>query len=407
MTALVFNCHYNGLSIIQELGRRGIPALALDSSRSIGTYSRYAHFYHCPDPQVAEEAFIDYLRKLGSCFTDKPVLFPTNDHWAVAISRHKEKLLRHYVPCVADYPVVELLVEKQRFYEWAESRNIPVPRSWRTGDADKIPEDAFPLAAKPEYRRFSSNDPEAGMRAKILDRMRLTVLRNREDLQNFIARHRELLRYFLFQEYVEGMSDSMYTIGVYADRCHEVLGLFTGRKVRGFPPDVGDCVLGQVESVPAELKVLVKQVCREIKYHGIAEFEFKRDVTTSQFKLIEINPRSWSWIGITPACGISLPWMAYADLTGVEPVPYTESNLPTGSVRYVKLLQDMENCLYKNRRSGFPDWHMSFSQWRQSLRADRLVCAEFMKDDLRVGIHAIFLFLKAFLWRMMRRGKRY
>lgn len=401
---LVFNCHYNGLSIIQELGRHNVPVLALDSVRSIGTYSSYARYHHCPDPHVEEQAFIDYLMRLGANFNDKPVLFPTNDHWAVAVSRHKEKLLKYYVPCVADYPVVKLLVEKQRFYEWALSSNLPVPRSWRNGDADEIPEAAFPLVAKPEYRRVSSNDLEMGRRAKILDRMRLTVLRNREDLENFIARHRELLPYFLFQEYVEGMSDSMYTIGVYADRKHEVMGLFTGRKVRGFPPDVGDCVVGQVESVPPELKTLVKQVCREIKYHGIAEFEFKQDVTTGQFKLIEINPRSWSWIGITPACGVSLPWMAYADLTGVEPVAYTECNLPTGSVKYVKVLQDMENCLYRNRWSGFPDWHMSFFQWLQSLRADRLVCAEFMKDDLRIGVHAIFFFLKSFVWRMMRRG---
>ncbi len=404
MTALVFNCHYNGLSIIQELGRHGIRVLALDSSRSIGTYSRYAHFYHCPDPLIKEDDFIDYLMKLGPSFTDKPVLFPTNDHWAVAVSRHKEALSEHYIPCVADYSTVSLIVEKNRFYEWALSRHLPVPRSWRSEDTSEIPADAFPLAAKPECRRIASNNIKAGKLAQIMDKMRLTVLRDREELSNFVARHEELLPSLVLQEYIEGLSDCMYTIGVYTNRQHEVMGLFAGRKVRGFPPDVGDCIVGQVETVPVELRELVKNICKEIKYHGIAEFEFKRDAVTGQFKLIEINPRSWSWIGITPACGVSLPWMAYADLTGVEPVAYTECNLPTGSVKYVKILQDLENCLYRNTRSGFPDWHMSFPQWRQSLKAERLVCAEFMKDDLRIGVHATLLFLKSFLWRMMRRG---
>ena len=32
--AVVFNCHYNGLSILQELGRRDVPCTAMDSSRS-------------------------------------------------------------------------------------------------------------------------------------------------------------------------------------------------------------------------------------------------------------------------------------------------------------------------------------------------------------------------------------
>jgi hypothetical protein len=34
--ALVFNCHYNGLSIIQELGRHGVPVYALDTWQERG-----------------------------------------------------------------------------------------------------------------------------------------------------------------------------------------------------------------------------------------------------------------------------------------------------------------------------------------------------------------------------------
>jgi len=404
--AIVFNCHYNGLSITQELGRRGVEVLALDSVRSVGSYSRFARFQHCPDPLVAENAFIDYLMQLGSQFNDKPVLFPTNDHWAMAVSRHKEDLAQFYRPCVADFSVISLLIEKQRFYEWGLSQKLPLPRSWRIVDAAMIPNDAFPLVAKPEYRRIASNDLKMGKYARIFDKLRLTILKTRKDLAEFVGQNEDLLPYLLFQEYVEGLSDCMYTVGIYADRNYEVKGLFTGRKVRGYPPDIGDCIVGQVEEVPNEIKCLVKGICKSIGYHGIAEFEFKRNSVTGQFKLIEINPRSWSWIGITPACGVSLPWMAYADLAGLESIQYTECDLPSGSVKYVKVLEDMKNCFYGNRQLGFQDWDMTISQWRESLQAEKIVCAEFAKDDVMIGVRACYSFMKSIIESLIRSVKK-
>ena len=396
MTAFVFNCHYNGLSIIQELGRRGVAVMALDSIRSIGTYSRYARYYKCPDPQVEEDAFVDYLIHMGPTFDDKPVLFPTNDHWAVAISRHKDQLSRYYFPCVADKSVIDIIIYKQRFFEWAMTQGFPVPYTWRSDDASQIPESAYPIVVKPEYRRISSNERSTGQRAVILDELRLTILQKKTDLVRFVSQYNEVMPFLIFQEYVAGLSDCMYTVGVYADSNHSVKGIFTGRKVRGFPPDSGDCIVGQVEEVPEDLKSLVKQICKSIGYQGIAEFEFKKDVNTGQFKLIEINPRSWSWIGITPFCGVSLPWIAYADLTGIEEVVYTECKLPTGNVKYVKLLEDMQNCMYRNRSLGYKSWHMSFPQWLQSLRSEKIVFAEFSRDDLLPGIRSIYAMLRGF-----------
>lgn len=397
MTAIVFNCHYNGLSIIQELGRHNVEVFALDSVRSVGTYSRYAKYLICPDPLTSEGAFIDRMLELGRSFKNRPVLFPTNDHWAAAVSRHKQALSQYYLPCVADWATMELLIRKQRFYEWAEHKGYPVPRSWKHSQIDSLAKDTFPVAAKPEYRRISGDDPAAKELSQNLDQLRLTVLKNQTELNQFVALHTDLLEYFIFQEYVEGLSDCMFTVGVYANRQYEVLGLFSGRKVRGFPPDVGDCILGQAEEVPPSLKQVVKQICRELGYHGIAEFEFKRDAVTGEFKLIEINPRSWSWVGITPACGVSLPRMAYLDLTGGQTVQYTESNVTTGTIKWVRILDDFLNCFYFNRRRGFPEWNMAPLQWWKTIRANRLVVAEFARDDLLPGLYSLYLTFKSLL----------
>lgn len=386
--AFVFNCHYNGLSIIQELGRRGVRVYALDDVRSVGTFSRYARYVKCPNPLTHEQPFIELLLELGPRFAEKPVLFPTHDHWASAVSKHRERLSEFYRPCAAGWDCTRLLIEKSRFYAWAEQRGYPVPRTWAWDQAAQIPPEAFPLAVKPEYRRISGSDPAAGRRLRALDRLRLTRLDSPAELRAFANSQAALLPHMIVQEYVAGLSDSMYTVGVYASADHRVCGLFTGRKLRGFPPDVGDCTAGQAEALPAELVEMVRRLAEEIGLEGIAEFEFKRDARTGQFRLIEVNPRSWSWVGITPACGVSLPWLAYQDLRG-EPVTDSESQAATGSVKWAKTLDDLLNCLYFNQRAGFPEWSLSLAEWRASLKAGRRVWAEFAADDPLPGLYAL------------------
>lgn len=388
--ALVFNCHYNGLSIIQELGRHGVPVYALDTFRSVGTVSRYAHYWPCPDPLHDEDGFIQFLIEKGSEFDQKPVLFPTNDHWATAIARHKQELEQWYLPCVADGPVVDLLISKDRFYQWAMERNYPVPRSYSPDEVLEGDGNIFPLIAKPIARRSPNLCADHLDLHRFLDAHRMTVINNISEYRGFASQYAGYFDYFLFQEYIPGMADRMYTVGIYADKQHEVLGLFTGRKVRGFPPDIGDCIVGQGEKMPDEITACVKEMVRDLGYSGIAEFEFKKDLSTGEFRLIEINPRSWSWIGITPACGVNLPWIAYADLTEVEPVSYTESTVENGEIVYLKLIDDLRNCLHSYRKTGYPEYHMGLRAWLKEMRGRKKVYAEFSWDDPVVGLRALF-----------------
>ena len=90
--AIVFSCHVNGLGIIRSLGRKGIPVLGLDYESNIGLFSRYCQSMHCPDPKKDKEGFVEFLIKIGPRFRERPVLFPTNDPWLMAISEYREEL---------------------------------------------------------------------------------------------------------------------------------------------------------------------------------------------------------------------------------------------------------------------------------------------------------------------------
>jgi predicted ATP-grasp superfamily ATP-dependent carboligase len=330
------------------------------------------------------------------------VLFPTNDTWAAAIAHSKEMLSHRFVPCVADYDTIQLLLDKRRFEAWTRENGYPVPRCWTVDELAEVPAGAFPLVAKPTCRRNCSNDPTNFARSRQYDRLRLTILATRRDMQSFVANQGSLVREFLFQEYVHGLSDCMYTVGVYVDSSHQVRAMFTGRKVRGFPPVFGNCIVGEAHSVPQEVKQIVRRMCSDLRYEGIAEFEFKRDAQSGEFKLIEVNPRSWSWIGITPACGVSLAWIAYSHLTGLPCSENVESIVSDGTVKWVVLFDDFRDCVSANRRAGFPEWHMGVRKWLSSLRAERLVHAEWAADDLAPWFVALWRFLCG-LGRALRR----
>ena len=59
----------------------------------------------------------------------------------------------------------------------------------------------------------------------------------------------------------------MFTIGVYADRNSDVRAVFSGRKVRGYPVEFGDCIAGESYWV----EELVEISKRLLNYWGIQE----------------------------------------------------------------------------------------------------------------------------------------
>lgn len=385
-TAVLLHCKLTGLAMVRELAKQGVRCVVMEPQRTIAAYSRYCRHMLIPDPLLYEQAAVDSLHAFCEQEAEPPVVFPLSDEWVTALAKHKERLSQVATLCVADWATVLTVVEKDRFYRQGELRNYSTPKTWRFAEAMALTEVAFPIVAKPVYRRVSFNEDKLRL-IKTLNRLRCVVLADRQALQTLWEREVAVRELLLFQEYVPGMSDCMYCIGIYANAASEVLGLFTGHKIRGFPADIGNCVVGENYNLPADLIALVKRIVAELKITGIAEFEFKQAEHGGQYRLIEINLRPWSWIGITPACGVNLPWIAYRDLCG-EPVFYVEPKLPNGEVKYIRLLDDAVNCLFRYPGSD-PRWHKSFGAWRRDIQAPHRVLAEFSADDRLVGMMAV------------------
>jgi D-aspartate ligase len=281
----------NGLAAIRSLGRAGVRVLAVDHRPSaLGFRSRYAERLLSPDPFEDEHRFVNFIRALGEV-----VVFPTHDDSLHAVARYADDL-----DVLAPFPawdVLERVQSKRAQLEQAAAIGIDIPA---------LEPSTFPVIVK----------PDRAVEFKRRYRRQAFRCETPAELEQAYAQTEEFGA--IVQEFVPGGDDTLYTVGSYIDADGRVLGVFCGRKLRQTPPGIGTCRVGEAvwvqEVVDDALSLL-----GAFGYRGLSQVEFKRDPRDGRYKLMEINARLWQWHGLATACGVDLPRIAYADLTGGTP----------------------------------------------------------------------------------------
>ncbi len=322
--ALTFNAHITGLAVARSLGARGVPVIALDRDPGgVGLYSRHAVVSGiCPNPITDEEGFVAYLESVGEVLDQPAVLFPTNDEWVVAVSRHRERLERYYVFPFSGPEIVEPVLNKTSLYKTAERLGIPIPRTWYLAERAPeavLPELAWPCVVKPAQQRlFYDAFGE-----------KLRVANDPGEFRRIVAEAsgHELLA----QEMIPPGPDTFYSLCSYVARDGAATGLFVGRKQAQYPPFSGTACLVDARWVPAVAE-RGERILAEFGYRGISETEFLFDPRDGEYKLLDLNTRVWKWIGLPIGCGVDLPWLAYADATGA---PLTQVRAHTEGMQWV------------------------------------------------------------------------
>ena len=299
----------NGLAAIRSLGRAGVPVLALDHRPSaLGFRSRYALPVLCPHAGESEARFVEFLSELGDVLERPAPVFATHDEGLYAIARSRDVLVdrfRYPFPAAPRFAAIET---KRAQLERAEALGIGTPRTAYPGSAAEAraaaEELGFPVLVKPSR-------PEV---FKHVHRGRHAFrCSSRDELERAYATTAAFDP--MIQEVVPGGDDALYSLGSYVAADGEPLGVFSGRKLRQTPPQIGTCRVGEAvwvqEVVDSGLRLL-----RALEFNGVSQVEFKRDPRDGRFKLMEVNPRLWQWHGLAAACGVDLPVIAYADLVG-------------------------------------------------------------------------------------------
>jgi len=299
----------NALGIVRSLGRAGVPVVACDHDpRAFGLVSRYARPVLTADPVAEPDRFVEDLQRLARDLPEPGVLFATHDDALAAIGPREDDLGEGLVRPWSPWPVMRTVLDKAGQHAAAHRIGFPVPRTLDAGgpdDADRAAAELrVPVIVKPREdatgfrRRFGGQVLEAPDAAALRDALARA------------AAHRPQV-----SEVIPGGDDALWTLGSYRDRDGRPLASFTGRKLRQWPPHFGTARAAEARWDPG-LADRCHTLLDELGFHGISQVEVKRDVRDGRDHLIEVNPRSWLWIGLARQCGVNLPLACYLDAIG-------------------------------------------------------------------------------------------
>ncbi len=336
------NNNVNNLGVARNLGRHGVPVILLDYERpSIARSSRYiSKKLACPDPSESEIQFIDFLINQGKQTDEKYIIIPTNDAAVLALSRYQEELEQYYLLPIPSFKVVETLVNKKYFYQFLDQISVPHPRTYFPADVAELEsigrEIEYPYIIKPVYSHLF--DVEFATKC--------FVIKSTQDLNYAIKRLENKKLDVIMQEIIPG--NEHYSLLTYFDRRAEPLAICGWDKLRQSPPDFGmssSLCRSAWRAAPIEIAT---QILKVLKYHGIAEPEFKKDPRDGQYKFLEINARTSVPIALPAKCGVNIEYTAYLDILGQyhgNPVS------PQSGILWINEITDLLSCI-KQIREG-------------------------------------------------------
>jgi D-aspartate ligase len=313
--AVVIGGDFQGLGIARSLGRQGVPVCIIDDEHCIGRYSRYAtHAVRVRDLKDQErtvETLLDVGRRLN---LKGWVLYPTRDETVAALSRHRRVLSEWFRVPTPAWSVIRSAWDKRETYRLADELNIPTPKTWlprNVRDLDEIG-DRMPLVIKPAIKEhFIYATKVKAWRAD-----------TREEL---VARFRQAETLLppgeiMIQDLVPGGSQQLFGYCAFFKERRAVATMVT-RYGRQHPPQFGrSCTFVETVELPI-LEELAQRFLRRMDYYGLVEIEFKLDPRDGEYKLLDVNARTWGYHKLGAAAGVDFPHILFADQLGenVEP----------------------------------------------------------------------------------------
>jgi len=300
--ALVVHSRRTGLALIRALGKKGVEVFCADTYKAEGFFSRYTkRGIVLPELiKIGNDAllthFVDIARSIDS-ENSKPYLFTGSDDYLMFFVKNWDVLSIYYRPSFeTDLKVLKSCLEKKEMYKTAERADVLIPKTYYSPlTANEV--NSYPVIIKPSLKKTDKVDV-------VKSAFRIEKAYNKDELNTYMGMLNSLNVSFVVQEYIEGGDDSLYTAGIYTHKGKLIAGC-TGRKLRQYPPELGECSFGELITEP-QLIESARRLVKEAKLTGICQVEFKKD--KGKFYLMEINPRPWSWISLIDYAGINLPY---------------------------------------------------------------------------------------------------
>lgn len=310
--AVILAGSHGAIALARTLARQGLDVWFVTNFTPLPRFSSaVAHYRTWPGAE--DPSAPDFLERLAEeNGLDGYLLIPAADSDVQMTSVHRERLSRHYTVLLPDWKALQWACDKGLASRRAGEVGLAVPRAYDIADlaAAEAADLHYPVVLKPSMRitlnRFT--------RAKVW---------RADDRESFLALYREAATLvgpdaIVVQELVPGGGECQFS---YAGLWWHGAPVtrFVARRTRQFPVDFS-YTSTFVETVD-EPKVTeaAETFLHSIGHHGLVEIEFKRDPRSGELKLLDVNPRPWSWFGLADAAGVNFGAAITALAAGEKP----------------------------------------------------------------------------------------
>ncbi|WP_421404169.1 polysaccharide deacetylase family protein [Agrobacterium fabrum] len=247
-----------------------------------------------------DDGAMAFLRQMA----EKPglkgcLLVPSGDGEVQLVSQHREELSALYKIVLPEWTDLQWLCEKPLLYKRAAELGVSIPRTYALTSAADIDglDVMFPVILKPNMGGGNTS----------IARAKVIRADDREGLKAAFADASGEIGpdNVVVQELIPGGGESQFSYAALWLN-GEPIAEFTARRARQYPVDFGYTstrveVVDNHQAIEAARKIL-----KSAGHSGLVEVEFKIDGRDGALKLLDVNPRPWSWFGLCSAAGIDL-----------------------------------------------------------------------------------------------------
>ena len=327
--AIVIEGHVQGLSNTRSLGELGIPVYVVDSGHCLAQHSKFCKkYYKCPPFNTKE--FIDFLLSLARKERlDGWFLIGSNDHVVENLSLHQERLRPFYKMLVPNKFQLYEIINKKNLLKVAKGCGTSIPETCYPENLDEAKTFHYPLLVKGNqglsfykatHKKAIQADDYPAL-VKVIDQLHQTINLDEVMIQELIpsASNNKVISFTCFAE------------------CGDIKSFWMGQKLREHPVRYGTATFAQsvyLDEIVNEATPLVKA----LNYTGVCEIEFMLDNRDGKYKLIEINPRTWLWVGLAKACGVDYAKIMYRYVNSTPQVYPQQYEIGT---KWINLITDI------------------------------------------------------------------
>jgi D-aspartate ligase len=365
---------YQGLGIIRSLGRHGIPSVVIDDEKNIGRYSRYTrHVISVPSLRKPGEATGAALTAANTYGLEGWVLFPTRDEIVADFSRDRALLRNRFRVPTPAWDSVKFAWDKRNTHCLLKRLNIPGPRSFSPTTVEELDQIDFdpPYVLKPAIKEHFFYTTKA----------KAWCANSREELREFweratcIAPPGEIL----VQEFIPGDGRQQFSYCAFF-KDGKALASMVAQRRRQHPAVFGRASTFVVTVDNPLLESYGAAFLKAIDYYGLAEIEFKFDTRENQYKLHDVNLRTWGYHSVGYRAGVDFPYLVFQDQLGGEGEP----RRAVAGVKWLRSVTDFPASFLDitQGRLGIGEYFSSFSgplteavmDWRDPLPAAAELC---------------------------------